>query len=111
MSDNDTFDMQPWGYREAVYILARWKFEAETSELVEPNRYGRYSERYGIGCDMVKIITQKSYEEIIYDINLVYNKAYGSTAREGYKIRDCKSCIESQYNKRVGSEWEERKDV
>lgn len=83
MSDNGTFEMQPWGYREAVYILARWKFEAETSELVEPNRYERYSERYFTGLDMVKIISQKSYEEINCDVNLVYNRAYGNTAREG----------------------------
>lgn len=111
MSNNDTFEMQPWGYREAVYILARWKFEAETSELVEPHRYERYSERYFTGFDMVKIVTQKSYEEINCDINLVYNKAYGSTAREGVKIRSCKSCIKSQYNKRAEREQEERKEV
>lgn len=83
MSDNGTFEMQPWGYREAVCMLARWKFEAENSELVEPHRYERYSERYFIGREMVKILTQKSYAEINYDINLVYNKAYGSAIREG----------------------------
>lgn len=73
MSDNVTFGTWPWGYREAVYMVARWKFEAENSELVELHRYERYSERYFIGRDMLKILTQKSYEEIEHDITLVYN--------------------------------------
>lgn len=73
MSDNGTFDTWPLGYREAIYTLARWKLEAENSELTEPHRYERYSERYFIGRDMVKILTQKSYAEINYDITLVYN--------------------------------------
>lgn len=83
MGDNGTFDRWPSGYREAVRMLARWKFEAENSELVEPHRYERYSERYFIGRDMVKTLTQRSYAEINYDINLAYNKAYGSAIREG----------------------------
>jgi hypothetical protein len=73
VSDNATIDTWPWGYREAVYTLARWKFEAVNSELTEPHRYERYSERYYIGRDMVKILTQKSYAKINYDITLVYN--------------------------------------
>lgn len=73
MSDNGTFDTWPRGYREAIYTLARWKLEAESSELTEPHRYERYSERYFIGRGMVKTLTQKSYAEINYDITLAYN--------------------------------------
>lgn len=71
------------GYRQAIHLLARWKFEALNSELTEPHRYKRYSDRYVIGCDMAKILTQKSYTEINHDIDLVYNKFYCSTIREG----------------------------
>lgn len=73
-------------YRQAVRLLARWKFEAVNSELTEPHRYERYSDRYVIGRDMVKILTQKSYAEINYDINLAYNKVYCNTAREGREL-------------------------
>lgn len=76
-------DRWPTEYRQAVHLLARWKFEAANSELTEPHRYERYSDRYVIGRDMVKILTQKSYAEINYDINLAYNKVYCSTIREG----------------------------
>lgn len=70
-------------YRQAIHLLARWKFEAVNSELTEPHRYERYSDRYDIGRDMVKILTQKSYAEINYDINLAYNKVYCSAIGEG----------------------------
>lgn len=73
-------------YRQAVHLLARWKFEAVNSELTEPHRYERYSDRYVIGCDMVKILTQKSYAEINHDINMAYNKVYCNTAREGREL-------------------------
>lgn len=76
-------DRWPTEYRQAVHLLARWKFEAANSELTEPHRYERYSDRYVIGRNMVKILTQKSYAEINYDINLAYNKVYCSTIREG----------------------------
>lgn len=78
-------DRRPWTteYRQAIHLLARWKFEAANSELTEPHRYERYSERYVIGRDMVKILTQKSYAEINHDINLAYNKVYCNAAREG----------------------------
>lgn len=81
-------DRCPWTteYRQAIHLLARWKFEAVNSELTEPNRYKRYSERYVIGRDMVKILTQKSYALINYDINLTYNKVYCNTIREGREL-------------------------
>ena len=76
-------DRWPTEYRQAVHLLARWKFEAVNSELTEPHRYKWYNERYLIGRDMVKILTQKSYVEINYDINLAYNEVYCSSIREG----------------------------
>lgn len=78
-------DRWPWTaeYRQAIHLLARWKNEMVNSELTEPHRYKRYNERYLIGRDMVKILTQKSYAEINYDINLVYNEVYCSSIREG----------------------------
>lgn len=76
-------DSWPTEYQQAIHLLARWKFEAVNSELTEPHRYKRYSDRYVIGRDMVKILTQKPYTEINYDISLVYNKVYCSAIREG----------------------------
>lgn len=73
-------------YRQAIHLLARWKFEAVNSELTEPHRFKRYKDRYFIGRDMVKILTQKSYAEINYDITLAYNKVYCNTAREGREL-------------------------
>lgn len=75
-------DRWPAEYRQAVHLLARWKFEAVNSELVEPHRYKRYSERYFVGLNMAKILAQKSYEEINHDIDLAYNKVYCSAIRE-----------------------------
>lgn len=71
------------GYRQAIYRLALCKHEAINSELTEPHRYARYADRYTFGLDLVKNLTGKTYAEIDRDINLVYNNAYGSTAREG----------------------------
>lgn len=78
-------DRCPWTteYRQAIHLLARWKFEAVNSELTEPHRYERYSDRYVIGRDMVKILTQKAYAEINYDVNLAYNEVYCNAIREG----------------------------
>ena len=78
-------DRRPWTteYRQAVHLLARWKFEAVNSELTEPHRYKRYSDRYYVGLNMAKLLAQKSYEEINHDIDLVYNKVYCTTIREG----------------------------
>lgn len=73
----------PTEYRRAIHLLARWKFEAANSELTDPHRYERYSDRYVIGRDMVKILTQKSYAEINYDINLAYNEVYCTAIGEG----------------------------
>ena len=82
-AEADIFDRRPTGYWQAIHLLARWKFEAVNSELTEPHRYKRYNDRFFIGRDMVKILTRKSYAEINYDFNLVYNKIYCSTIREG----------------------------
>ena len=71
------------GYRRAICILATCRHEAINSELTEPHRYARYAERYTFGLDLVKILTGKTYAKIDRDINLVYNKAYGSAIREG----------------------------
>lgn len=78
-------DRWPWTaeYRQAIQLLARWKSEALNSELTEPHRYKRYSDRYVTGRDMVKILTQKSYKVINYDISLAYNEIYCSAIREG----------------------------
>lgn len=70
-------------YRQAIRLLAQWKFEAVNSELTEPHRHERYSDRYDIGRNIVKILTQKSNAEIDHDINFAYNKAYCSAIREG----------------------------
>ena len=71
------------GYRRAIYNLAACRHEAINSELTEPHRYARYADRYAFGLDMVKTLTRKPYGEIDRDINLVYNSAYGNSAREG----------------------------
>lgn len=64
------------GYQEAIYALARYRFEALNSEIIEPRRYERYTERYSTGLEMVKALTGKSYQEIDRDVMAIYNKLY-----------------------------------
>lgn len=78
--NNDTWDS---GYRRAIRNLAVWRHESINSELTEPHRYARYADLYRFGVDLVKILTGKTYAEIERDINLVYNKEYGTAIREG----------------------------
>ena len=83
MTDIDTINTWDSGYRRAICSLVACRHEAINTELTEPHRYARYSDRYAFGIDLVKILTGKTYIEIYGDINLVYNKVYGDTAREG----------------------------
>lgn len=69
------------GYQEAIYTLARWRFEAMNSELLETHRYAKYADRYASGLDMVKLLTGKTYEEIDHDVLRVYNNRYGKKGR------------------------------
>ena len=62
------------GYQEAIYTLARCRFEALNSEIIEPRRYERYSDRYSAGLEVVKVLTGKSYREIDRDVTAIYNK-------------------------------------
>lgn len=62
------------GYQEAIYALASCRFEALSSELVEPRRYKRYSDRYIAMLETVKALTDKSYQEIDRDVIAIYNK-------------------------------------
>ena len=64
------------GYQEAIYNLARWRFEALNSEIIEPRRYERYSDRYSAGLELVKVLTGKSYQEIDRDVIAIYKKMY-----------------------------------
>lgn len=64
------------GYQEAIYALARCRFEALSSELVEPRRYKRYADRYSTRLETVKALTGKSYQEIDRDVIAIYNKLY-----------------------------------
>lgn len=64
------------GYQEAIYTLARCRFEALSSELVEPRRYDRYADRYSAMLEMVKALTDKSYQEIDRDVIAICNKLY-----------------------------------
>lgn len=64
------------GYQQAVYELARYRFEALNTEIIEPRRYERYSDRYSAGLEMVKALTGKSYQEIDRDVTANYNKLY-----------------------------------
>lgn len=64
------------GYQEVVYALARCRFEALNSEIIEPRRYKRYADRYGIRLETVKALTGKSYQEIDRDVIAIYNKLY-----------------------------------
>lgn len=82
---SDSVNITTWdsGYRRAIYNLAAWRYEAINSELTEPHRYARYTDLYRFGVDLVKILTGKTCAEIERDINLIYNKEYGNTAREG----------------------------
>lgn len=83
MTDSANINTWDSGYRQAIYSLANCRNEAINSELTEPHRYERYVIRYTFGLDLVKKLTGKTYAEIDRDINLVYNKAYGSTIGEG----------------------------
>lgn len=62
------------GYQEVVYSLARCRFEALNSEIIEPRRYKRYAERYSAMLETVKALTGKSYQEIDRDVIAIYNK-------------------------------------
>ena len=64
------------GYQEAIYNLARCRFEALNSEIIEPRRYERYSDRYSAGLEAVKVLTGKSYQEIDRDVTFACNKMY-----------------------------------
>lgn len=64
------------GYQEAIYTLARCRFEALSSELVEPRRYDRYADRYSIMLETVNMLTGKSYQEIDRDVIAIYNKVH-----------------------------------
>lgn len=68
--------MQQWssGYQEAIYKLALCRYEAVSSEVVEPRRYERYAGRYGAMLEMVKALTGKSCREIDRDVIAIYNK-------------------------------------
>ena len=62
------------GYQQAIYALARCRFEALNSVIIEPRRYERYAGRYGAMLEMVKVLTDKSYQEIDRDVISIYNK-------------------------------------
>lgn len=64
------------GYQKAIYALARCRFEALNSEIIEPRRYERYSDRYSAMLEMVKALTGKSYQEIDRDVIAIYNKLH-----------------------------------
>lgn len=57
-------------------MLARCRFEALNSEIIEPRRYERYAGRYGAMLEMVKALTDKSYQEIDRDVIAICNKLY-----------------------------------
>ena len=91
MSDNTTIGTWDRGYLEAVYTLARWRFEAMSSELVETHRYAKYADRYAGGLELVKILTSKTYEEIDRDVLHAYNNRYGKKGRgneQDYQAHD-----------------------
>ena len=64
------------GYQEAIYKLARCRFEVLNSDIIEPRRYERYADRYTTMLEMVKALTGKSYQEIDRDVTAIYNKVY-----------------------------------
>lgn len=64
------------GYQQAIYELARCRFEALNSELTEPRRYKRYADRYSTMLETVKSLTGKRYQEIDRDVIAIYNKLY-----------------------------------
>lgn len=64
------------GYQKAIYALARCRFEALNSDIIEPRRYERYADRYGAMLETVKVLTGKSYQEIDRDVIAIYNKLY-----------------------------------
>lgn len=64
------------GYQQAIYELARCRFEALSSEIIEPRRYKRYADRYSIRLETVKALTGKSYQEIDRDVIAICNKLY-----------------------------------
>ena len=49
-------------------MLARWRFEALNSDIIEPGRYARYADRYSCGLEVIKALTGKSYQEIDCDV-------------------------------------------
>ena len=69
-------EQRPSGYQKAIYALARCRFEALSSEIAEPRRYERCTERYSTGLEMVKVLTGKSYREIDRDVTAIYNRLY-----------------------------------
>lgn len=64
------------GYQEAIHKLARCRFEALNSDIIEPRRYERYADRYSAMLEVVKALTGKSYQEIDRDVIAVCNKVY-----------------------------------
>lgn len=83
MSESVNINTWDSGYCRAIHNLAEWRCETINSELTEPHRYAHYADLYRFGVDLVKILTGKTCAEIERDINLIYNKEYGNTAREG----------------------------
>ena len=64
------------GYQQAIYTLARCRFEALNSDITEPRRYERCADRYSSILETVKALTGKSYQEIDRDVTAIYNKLY-----------------------------------
>lgn len=64
------------GYQQAIYKLACCRFKALNSEIIEPRRYERYSDRYSTMLETVKALTGKSYQEIDRDVIAIYNQLY-----------------------------------
>lgn len=62
------------GYQQAIYMLARCRFEALNSEIIEPRRSERYADRYSAMLEMAKALTGESYQEIDRDVIAIYNK-------------------------------------
>lgn len=74
MTDSANINTWSSGYQEAIYKLARCRFEALNSDIIEPRRYERYADRYSTMLEMVKALTGKSYQEIDRDVIAIYNK-------------------------------------
>lgn len=75
MTDSANINTWSSSYQEAIYKLARCRFEALNSEIIESRRYGRYyADRYTAMLEMTKVLTGKSCQEIDRDVIAIYNK-------------------------------------